>query len=105
MSGHGGGGERPPVNSIDCRAIVIKTSIVSPDPDVLATLNESDDLKIVLHSATGPLMALTDNNQVLGAVFTNSPTMLIQCINEGTDYIATILNIDGGECQILIKAL
>lgn len=95
--GGGGGGA-----SVSCQDISIKTSIISPDPAILAIINVDDILNISLRTNTGPLIATTNAGQILGAIFTTNPTLLIDCINQGYSYQATILSISGGDCQVLI---
>jgi hypothetical protein len=107
-SGGGGGtgfGGGRGGSSVDCQDISIKTSIVSPDPPVLATLSKGDLLAVTLRSATGPLIATTKRGKILGAVFTINPTLLIDCINQGFSYQAEILSISGGDCEVLITAV
>jgi hypothetical protein len=95
--GGGGGG-----STFDCENVSIKTSIISPDPKILATLAKKDILNITIRSVTGPLIASTITGNILGAVFTANPSLLIDCINKGHSYQAEILKIIGGDCDILI---
>lgn len=101
-SGFGSGGGGGTIT--DCQKVSIKTSVTSPNPAVLAILSVGDKLDITLQTATGPLIAVTNAGSVLGAVFTTKLSQLIECINKGYTYIATILEIDGGSCEILITA-
>lgn len=95
----GGGGGTPPFN---CTNVSIKTNIISPDPNVLKTIHSGDILQVSLQTATGPLIAVTAKGKTLGAIFIKDPTSLIACINNGNSYKAEILNISGGDVQILI---
>lgn len=99
--GGGGGG----ISSFDCRNISIKTSIMSPDPEVLASLKENDILSISLQTVTGPIIATTTSGRILGSVFITKLTDLINCLNEGHSFQAVILAISGGVCQILISSV
>ena len=101
-SGNGFGGGGTP--SLDCKNVSIKTTIVSPDPGILSTLSVGNILTLTLQTATGPLIAMTNNGNTLGAVFTTNPTLLINCINDGNFYEAEILKITGGNCEVLITA-
>ncbi|MGN6194990.1 MAG: hypothetical protein ACTHOB_08625 [Ginsengibacter sp.] len=58
MSGNNGGGFGGFGGSggaavFDCKAVSIKTTVVSPDPTVLATLSIGDSLTVNLRSPTG----------------------------------------------------
>ena len=98
--GNFGGGGR--TTGFDCSKVSIKTNVSSPNPSVLATLKVGDILKIEIRVPTGPLLAITQTNQVLGSVFTKDPAALIGCINDGNLYEAEILKISGGDVQIII---
>ena len=97
--GFGGGGGTP---SFDCSRVSIKTNITSPNPVVLVSVRKDDVLRVGLQTATGPLVAITDTNEILGPIFTRDPASLIDCINQGYNYQAKILSINGGDVQILI---
>ena len=98
-SDFGGGGGAP---NFDCSKVSIKTNIISPDPTVLATISVKTELEVSLRTATGPLVALTDSGDTLGAIFTKDPALLINCINNGNSYKAVVLKITGGDVEILI---
>jgi hypothetical protein len=99
-SNFGGGGGN---TSFDCTKVSIKTNIISPDPTILATISVGIDLDIKLQTPTGPLIAVSKKGgSVLRAVFTQDPASLIECINKGYLYKATILVINGGDVQIII---
>ncbi len=98
-SGFGGGGNAP---TFDCSKVSIKTNIISPDPAVLATIAVREELDVRLMTATGPLIAVTTTGVTLGAIFTKDPALLINCINSGYSYKATVLKITGGDVEILI---
>ena len=95
----GGGGGIP---IIECEKISIKTNITSPDPDVLKQIKVGDVLDIELQTASGPLVAITSDHKIVGAVFVTNPKMLIDCINRGFEYHARVILKEGGDCQILI---
>jgi hypothetical protein len=106
MSGPGNGGEGGFSGGgapfIDCTKVSIKTNVISPNPAVLGKLSVGADLNITLQTPSGPLLAITKANEILGTVFTTDPTLLIQCINNGYTYKATILDITGGDVQIIV---
>jgi len=85
-----------------CADIVLRTQLASPNPAVIAELGVGDILTIHLLSAVGPLQALTADNVVAGAILTSNPALLINCINNGSEFQARVLSINGGDCQISI---
>ena len=40
----------------------------------------------------------------LGTVLHMKDVQLLTCIFEGTEYLAKVLSIEGGKCQVLISA-
>lgn len=86
----------------NCADIVLKTQLASPNPDIIEDLAIGDILNIKLSSATGPLHAVTMDNQVAGAILSSNPALLINCINEGYEFLAKVLSVNGGDCQVSI---
>lgn len=86
----------------NCADLIIRTQLASPDPAVLADLRVGDILTVRLLSATGPLQAVTHDGNIAGAILTSDPGLLINCINNGHEYMAKILSINGGDCQVSI---
>jgi hypothetical protein len=86
----------------NCADIVLRTQLASPDPEVIEELGIGDILNIRLSSATGPLQAVTIDGIVAGAILSSNPALLINCINEGYEYIAKVLSVNGGDCQVSI---
>jgi len=89
-------------NQPNCADIVLRTQLASPNPAVIANLAAGDILTVHLLSAVGPLQALNKDNLVAGAILTSNPALLINCINNGFEFQARILSINGGDCQISI---
>lgn len=104
MSGSGGGGSYGGggMSDFDCDNVYINTTIMSPDPAILATVSIGDILEVSLRSATGPLVAVTVTGDILGTIATMELASLIKCISDGNAYQAEIKNITGGKVQILI---
>lgn len=88
--------------ALECDKISIRTQLASPDPDVVKELGKGDILQIVLATATGPLQAVTNDGAIAGAILTSDPGMLIGCMNDGNKYQARVLDVDGGDCEVLI---
>lgn len=104
MSGSGGGGNGGGGNPAkDCQTLSINTHLSSPDPVVIAKLKPGDILEIVLTPPRGPVQAITSAGEIAGAILNMDIDSLIQCISDGHDYHAKVLDIKGGNCQILIK--
>mgnify|MGYP001300122390 CR=1 FL=1 len=102
-SGAGGSINRPSENE-DCANLVINTNLASPKADVIATLKEGDELKVQAATTQGPIQALRGNS-VAGNIVTREQVRLLNCLNEGTEYIAEVLSITGGQCKIQVHAV
>ena len=107
MSGLSGGGiaPRPIDGGADyCMNLVIKTNLSSVNEIVLKNVAVGDVLPVVAEGIDGPVRVLKDGD-ILGTVLSGLLLELINCINNGTEYEATILKIDGAICQVKIAAV
>lgn len=106
MSGGGGGGV--PFGQVvdsrrDCTNIFERTILSSPVPEVLASLSVDDVLNLELRGDRGPLVAVAPDGRHAGSVTSASLADLIRCINEGHAYIALVLSLDRGRCEVEIR--
>lgn len=103
MSGSGGGTGYIPGGSVSsCETLTIHAQMASPQPAVISKLKVGDKLRIELTPPLGPVQLVTADNEVAGAVLSSDVAQLINCINDGHEYQAKILEIKGANCQILI---
>ena len=107
MSGLSGGGIAP--RPIDGGAdyymnLVIKTNLSSVNEEVLNEVVKGETLPVVAEGIEGPVRVLK-NGMILGTVLSGLLLELINCINNGTEYGASILKIDGAVCQVKIAAV
>ena len=105
-SGIGGGiAPRPIDGGADyCLNLVIKTNLSSVNESILKMVAVGDVLPVVAEGIDGPVRVLKDG-EILGTVLSGLLLELINCINNGTEYEATILKIDGAICQVRIAAV
>lgn len=87
-----------------CQDLVIRTNLSSVDSDVLSVTNVGDVLPVVTGGIDGPVRVMKDE-RVLGTVLSSLLLELLNCINGGTDYQATVEKIDGAICQVKIAAV
>lgn len=102
MSGSGGGSGYIPVDSKNCENLSIKTQLASPKPEVISKLKVGSILDVVLTPPAGPVQVITDDGEVAGALLPPDVAQLIECMVDGHEYHAKILDIKGGNCQVLI---
>lgn len=106
-SGIGGGGVMPPVSPGKgdvCLNLVIITNLATVDTAVLAKTQEKEVLPVEAQTADGPVVVMKDE-EVLGTVLSSHLVQLLNCMNGGAEYEAEILKIDGGICQVKIRAV
>jgi hypothetical protein len=103
MSSHKDYDSPPPSQSTDCNKLSINAQIASPVPAVVAKLTVGDILDVTLVSARGPVQLVTKGGEVAGALLPIEITTLIQCMSDGHEYTARVIEIKGGNYQVLIK--
>jgi len=96
--GGGGGGEE-----LSCAALVIRTTLSSPKPDIVRTLHETDDLKIVKEGSSGPVVAKTRDGATAGSITSGQLLRLMQCIDDGYTYVAIVRSIDKGKVDVEVR--
>lgn len=98
--GTGGGS----VAGDDKCAIVERTVLNSPVPAIVAGLNVGDILTVELE--TNPrsrLVAKTVAGASAGAITSTSIVDIIECIQNGSAYVAEVLAINAGKVEIEIR--
>lgn len=75
--------------------------LASPDPDVLDTVAKNDVLDVVV--SEGSLCVINDSERIIGSIAKPWTKILIQCIESGVKYKATVVSINGGDCRINIQ--
>ena len=108
MSGNSGGGGMPSINrpneNEDCSALVITTNLATPQAKVIGDLEVGDILSIRIATDQGPIQALNIDGEIAGSIVSREQVRLLNCIIGGTSYIAEVLSLEGGQCQVQIRA-
>ena len=102
MSVSGGGSGYDAGGPKDCQLLSIKTQLASPKSAVIAKLKVGDILEVELTPPAGPVQIITSDGEVAGAVLPPDIAKLIECISDDHEYQAKVLEIKGGNCQVLI---
>lgn len=103
MSGSGGGGGGPGRPVLDCGTISFSTDINSPQAAAITGLKVNDKLKVVLNQNRIEVVR-QDTRVTVGSLNWSSITRLIECIEQGFEYVAVIRNIQGGLIQVHVSA-
>jgi len=99
--GGGGGGSFEPVKN--CDNISFNTDINSPQEQALEGLEAQDKLDVVLISNTVTVVRQGTGDTV-GSINWSSIARLIECLRDGSEYIATIRDIQDGLIKVHISA-
>lgn len=88
--------------AIDCRSLVIRTQLLSPDPKILPSLKKGDKLTVALAGTNGPCV-VNYKNKFVGTIIHRQLLQLISCLNQGVRFEATIREVYEGSCLVTIK--
>ena len=64
-------------------------------------LNEGDILEIAI--IDGSVTAIAKSGDVAGALTSRDTVRLKKCIETGHDFIAKVIKVDGGSCDVIVK--
>lgn len=99
--GGGGGGEAPPPA---CDTLVFVAQLVSTVPAVVAALKMGDVLDVVLAIMKGQtIVQVLQNGQVAGGLTGLDANRLRNCMDDGHQYKATVLTINGGQVRVRVE--
>jgi hypothetical protein len=100
------GGDFGGDEGISCYRIVERVQLSSPVPDLVGALEEGDVLQVSLQTQNGIklLRILDEEQETLGSIVPMRMRRIIQCIEEGVTYIASVLEIDEGSIMLEVRA-
>lgn len=104
--GGGGGGDVGGDGVIDCANLFIRsTTLASPDAAVLRTLRVGNELDLRADEPRGPLLAVTRTRppRTAGSITSARLARLLQCIADGYHYVAIVLRVEGGICDVEVR--
>lgn len=89
----------PPINP--CATLTFDATVNSPQAGVLAQLSVGDVLDVVsTHASQGA--AVSHQGIIVGALTGTRVAQLINCMNSGFTYTATVKTLNGGQCIVRI---
>ena len=94
----GGGGPR-----FSCGKLHFKTPLNSPNATVIKTLKKDDELDVKLQGPNGPVV-VEKKGAVAGSITSSYLIHLIKCMQGGHAYIAIVMGINGGICDVEVRA-
>lgn len=103
MSGSGGGTwiDQP---TDDCARLAQQTTLNSPDKAVLGRLQKGDVLDVrVTKVGKGVIVEALRNGQVAGSITSSIIQRLAECVEKGYEYVAEVIDVQGGACRIHVR--
>jgi len=100
--GAGGGGE----SSTDCGSLIVDTILNSPVSAVVALLKKGDRLTVEIQVGGSGVNSLVAKHggQIAGSLTPPSLTTILNCIQNGFQYVAVVLDVTGGVVRVRIQA-
>src|SRR5205823_14012429 len=103
MSGGGGGDIGPEIGTPACAKLILRNPLNSPVAKVISKLEKDDVLDLSLRSPKGPLVAVTADGEEAGSITSSALARLIQCILDGYEFVALVLRVDKGLCEVEVR--
>ena len=100
-----GGGETGGVPHGDepCTSLSGRSLVASPQPSTVAVLKVGDRLTLSLTEGQAPVHAYTEPHELVGALVPTFLLRLVECMQTGSSYSATVFSIDGGAVTVDIQ--
>lgn len=98
--GGGGGGDSSPS---PCETLRFEAQLTSPQAAVVATLSTGEVLDIALANLKGQtVVQVLKKGKVAGGLTGPDAARLRTCLDEGHNYVATVLGINGGQVRVRV---
>ena len=106
MSGSGGGGGGGGLDraQTSCETLTDTTVLNSPNSSVVPSLKKGDVLTLAARpSGNSVIVEARQGNRVAGSITSAIIQRLIECMKQGHEYVAEVLeNAQGGACKVFI---
>lgn len=106
MSGSGGGGSGGggPDYSSPCDTLRFDSQLSSPQAPVVTSLSPGDVLSIAVVQMRGQVVVqVLSHGQPAGGLTGPEATRLRNCIDQGHNYTATVLQVNGGQVRVRVE--
>lgn len=103
MSGSGGGTwiDQP---GDSCATLSQQTTLNSPNRAVLAQLTNGAELEVSVNkSGKAVTVEALFNGQVAGTITSSIIQRLAECMENGYQYVAEVIDVQGGACRVHIR--
>lgn len=91
---------------VDCRSLDFPTTLASPDPDGVDALKAGDVLEVDLIEERGVTVigVRPHDGTVVGTVVFDQAAQLRSCLQEGFQFQARVISVEGGIVRVQISA-
>jgi hypothetical protein len=90
--------------SASCEALSQQTTLNSPNKAVLSQLTKGTELDVRVNKADkAVIVEAVHKGQIAGTITSSVIQRLAECVEEGYDYVAEVLDIQGGACRVHIR--
>lgn len=105
MSGSGGGSySGGPSYTSSCDTLRFDSQLSSPQAPVVASLTPGDVLLIEVVQMNGQVVVqVLHNGQPAGGLAGPEATQLRNCIDQGHNFTATVLQVNGGQVRVRVE--
>lgn len=105
MSGGGGGGDyipTPPAGP--CQQLAITTAVQSPDPEVVQSVTRDAVLEVHLEPQgdRSTVFVYLESRRLGTLIFPGLPR-LIECLEQGYEYVADVTAVEGPDCRVRVR--
>jgi hypothetical protein len=103
MGGSGSSGWQPTAPSNPCERVAFRAVINSPQPAVVLTLTAGDVLDVKLQTTPTNAVITEFAGKLVGALTGTQVNALINCLQNGFSYTATVVSVVGGVCTVDVR--
>lgn len=103
--GGSGGGGGP--DQTDCASLRFRTTLASPDPEVVADLDIDEVLAVGLETEgdVSIIAVRTAGGSLVGTIVSDRARRLRECLQRGQQYRAVVSEIEGAAVQVEVSAV
>lgn len=103
----GGGGNFPRRDFDECESIRFETVLMSPQAEGIHSIAVGDVLSLEFRDIVDQkvVAAINTSRQLVGTVGSAHAVRLRSCMESNHNYVAEVLSINSGACQVLIHLL
>ena len=99
MGGGGGGGD-----DTQCDKLSFKAHLTSANAKVIKSLKAKDVMEVKVRSGSSTvIVAVTEQGDLAGAITSGRHAKLLSCLKAGYEFKATVLAINGGDCEVEVR--